>query len=78
MKDNKHPGRRKSARSAKNIEAVARSLLDDCRKTVRMISEDVGVNKTSVHDILKKDLSLSKIALKLVPKLLTHEQQQFR
>ncbi len=77
VKDNKHPSCRKSSRSAKNIEAVATALLDDRCKTVRMLVEEVGVPKSSVHTILKKDLTLSKIAPKLVPKLLTQEQQEF-
>ncbi len=77
VKDKKHPGRKRTARSAKNIESVARALLDDCRKTVRMLAEEVGMAKSSVHSILKKDLTLSKIAPKLVPKLLTDEQQRF-
>ncbi len=52
--DNKHPGRRRTSRSADNIQAVAQALLGDRRKTVRMLLDEIGLPKSSVHNILKK------------------------
>ncbi len=39
---------------------------------------ETNLSKSSVHTILKKDLHLSKITPKLVPKDLTVEQKAFR
>ncbi len=74
VSDDPRPGRKRTARTRPNVDAVHRCLHPDWRKTVRMIAEEVSLSKTSVHKILKDDLNLSKVAPKLVPKLLTQEQ----
>ncbi len=74
-KDNKHPGRVKTTGSQANMDRVHRALAHDCRKTVHMLANELQLPKTGVHHILKKDLNLSKIAPKLIPKLLTAEQE---
>ncbi len=45
---------------------------------MRELADETNISKSSVHGILKKDLNLSKIAPKLVPKDLTDEQKSFR
>lgn len=42
------------------------------------MSEELQLSRSSVHNILKKDLNLSKLAPKFVPCLLTEEQRHFR
>ncbi len=76
--DNKRPGRRKTTASRTNVQRMSQALNDDRRKTVRMLASELDLPKTGVHRILKKELSLSKIAPKLVPKLLTPAQEDFR
>ena len=77
-KDVKRPGRPRSARNVDAVEAVRQQLGQDRRKTVRQMAEDTGLHKTTIHTILKKDLNLSKVAPKFIPKLLTDEQKRFR
>ncbi len=44
---------------------------------MRLLSEELQLPKTGVHRILKKELNMSKVAPKLVPKLLTPAQEEF-
>ncbi len=74
----KRTGRPKTARSAEQIQAVSTHLGGDRRKTVRQMAEDLGMKKSSVHNIVKKDLGLSKLAPKFIPKILTEEQKRAR
>ncbi len=77
-KDNQHSGRKPTTSSRGNVEHVRRCLEDDRRKTVRMMATELDLPKTGVHRILKGQLKLSKISLKLIPRMLTDEQQAFR
>ncbi len=78
FQDDKHTGCPCSARTPANIQSVSAAVQANRRKTVRQISEDTKISKTAVHTILKKDMNLSKVAPKMVPKLLTDEQKRFR
>ncbi len=78
FKDGAHTGRPRTARTRTNIQKVRQLLDTDKRQTVRGMADELHLSKTSVHKILKKDLNLSKIAPKLIPKLLTKEQRRFR
>ncbi len=59
--------------SDQNVDRVHQSLAQDCRKTVRMLADELDLPKSGVHKILKGDLKLSKVAPKLIPKLLTDQ-----
>ena len=50
----------------------------DRRLSVRMIAEEAGLNKNSVHRILTEYLHMRKICAKLVPKNLSVEQKANR
>ncbi len=60
---------------SRNVSDLVRT---DCHQTVRQMAEELNTSKTSVHKVLKKELNLSKVAPKVVPKLLTPEQKAFR
>ncbi len=77
-KDRPHPVRPRTARSATNIQRVQAALHTDRRTTLDDLSENLALSRSSVHTILKKDLHLSKLAPKFVPRLLTQEQKDFR
>ena len=77
-KDLKRPGCPRTARTPEAVQQVSALLGQDCRSTVRELSTEIGVSKSSVHSILKKDLNLSKVAPKFILKLLTDEQKCFR
>ncbi len=78
VKDRPRPGRPISARTADGIRSVQAALEADRHSTVRTLAEDVSMSKTTVHKVLKKDLKLSKIMPKFIPRILTDEQKKFR
>ena len=61
-----------------NIQAVAELIEDDRRLTVREISEETGIPKTTIHDILVDDLQLKHVSARWVPHLLTDENRAER
>ncbi len=75
--DDQRPGRKKTTGSRTNVDRVRHALAPDRRKTVRMLSAELDLPRSGVHCILKKDLYMSKVAPKLVPKLLTPAQEEF-
>lgn len=77
-KDRARTGRPRSAQNADMIQKVTDIVEADRRVKVRDIAEQLPISKTSVHKILKKDMALSKVSPKLVPRLLTDEQKRFR
>ena len=58
-----------------NIDHVRSLVLSDRGLTVRMITEELGLGKSSIHTILMKHLEMKKVCPKIVPKLLTPEQK---
>ncbi len=77
-KDQKHTGRRVSKWTQKTLEAVQRKLDEDRQATVRQVAASCDIGKTTAHKILRKDLSLTKLAPKFVPRVLTAAQRQTR
>jgi len=53
-------------------------MVKDCRLSIRMIAEETGLNKNTVHRILTEHLHMRKICAKLVPKNLSVEQKANR
>ena len=74
VEDEHRSGAPKIARNEKNIQKVEKLVMQDCRLSVRMISEIVGVSVGTVDTILTEDLKLHKI----VPKILSKDQRRFR
>ncbi len=77
-KDKKRTGRPRSVRTAENIQKIQDALSDDRRVTLEELSQKVDVKPTTLHTIMKKDLQLSKLAPKFIPRILTPEQKRFR
>ncbi len=78
VNDRPCPGHARTARNPDVINQVSQALTQDKRQTVRDLAAEVGVSKSSVHNILKKDLSMSKLCPKFIPRTLTQEQKSFR
>ena len=57
------------------IDRVFSFILNDRQLAVRMITEEPGLGKSSVHTILTEHLEMKKVCAKIVPKLLTPEQK---
>ncbi len=68
----------KTACRPRVIARVRRLVREDNCRTVRDIALQARISVGSAHNILKKDLGLTKIAARYVPKLLTQEQKQRR
>ncbi len=78
FKDDKHTRHPRSARTPRNIRRVQDALRRNQRVNVRELAANINLSKTFVHGILKKDLKLSKVAAKMIPKDLTPRQKAFR
>ena len=74
-KDQKRPGRPKSIRIPATIQTVQNAIAADRRATMRGLSEELSLSKSSNHNIVRKDLKLSKLAPKFIPKELTQQQK---
>ncbi len=73
--DKKRSGHPRSACTTARIAEVSTHINANHSKTVTEVAEDLGMSKTSVHSIMKKELRLSKLAPKFIPKDLTAEQK---
>ncbi|XP_042211468.1 protein GVQW3-like, partial [Homarus americanus] len=67
-----------TSRTPENIERVRAAINENRRLTVRELEEDLGIPRTSVSEILTKDLGMKRLTAKFVPKLLSREQKEFR
>jgi len=72
-KEDARSGRPSTSSGNENIDRVCSLILIDRRLTVRMIAEELGLGKLSIHTTLMKHLEMKKVCTKIVPKLLTPE-----
>ncbi len=72
------PGRPRSARSAENRRAVETFLRTNRAVSLQDVADEVNILVTSAHRLLKKDMRLSKLCPKFVPKELTQAQKDVR
>lgn len=63
------PVRQRSARSEENIAAVAASVQADPRQSIPRRSQELGISRTSLWRILRKDLGLHPYKIKLTQEL---------
>ncbi|CAH2086179.1 unnamed protein product [Euphydryas editha] len=61
-----------------NIDKVKKIVLTNRRITLSKVSEDLNISIGSFHSILTKNLGMSRVAAKFVPKLLNFAQKQHR
>ena len=60
------------------MEIVRALVRSDRRLTVRMITSELNLNHTTVHQILTEELAMKKLCAKIVHKNLTIEQKDNR
>ena len=76
--DKPRNGRPSSVRTPDAVDQV-RNIVDcDRRRTVRSIAAEVGINRSTTHKIIKKNLKMSKVCAKFVPRILTPELKHAR
>lgn len=78
VNDDARPGRPSSSCFDENIERVRRMVFSDRRLTIRMIADNLYLQKSSVHSILRNHLGLRKLCAKIVPQILTSDQKMKR
>jgi len=76
--DDPKSGRPSSSTGDDHIEKVRSVIHENHRLTIREVSEEVGICKSSCHTILTEKLKMHRVAAKFVPRLLTEEQKQNR
>jgi len=74
-KDDARSGCPSTSSGNENINCMRSLMLSDRRLTVRMIAEELGLGKSSVHIILTEHLDMKKVCAKIVPKLFIPEQK---
>ncbi len=78
IKDQPRSGCGRSGHSQTNINVIQTQVNQDRRQSVRQISAETGISRSSVQRILRKDLRLHPVSAKFMPRILTDEQKQFR
>lgn len=76
VRDDARSGQPKSKRTAANVDKVRALVRSDRRLSVRMMAEELNINRETVRQILKEDLGMSKVSPKRVPEILTGEQKE--
>ncbi|EGI64099.1 FLJ37770-like protein [Acromyrmex echinatior] len=70
------PGRPSTSKTDDNIETIGNLVRFDRRLSIRAIGETVGIDKECVRQILHNNFNMKKVCAKMVPKILTFEQQE--
>ena len=78
MEDDQRSGSTSTSRTADNTEQVKQLVRADRRLTVRMIASELSICKETVWRIITEDLGMRKICAKIVPKLLSDDQKEWR
>ena len=58
-----------------NIEAVERIVMRDRQISIRRVAYELGIPKTTIHEIMNNHMGMKKVCTRWVPKLLTPIQR---
>ena len=75
MNSDPRSGRPSTSHSEEKIAQVKAVVRSDRRLAVREIAQECDISAGSCGEILKKDLNMRRVSAKLVPRLLTEDQQ---
>lgn len=78
VEDDPHTGRPQSVRTPEAIEKVRDMVKCDRRLTIRVLANELNMDKETVRRILTQDLGKRKICSRFVPHHLRDEQKQLR
>jgi hypothetical protein len=76
--DDQRPDRLVTVSTPETVTKINQIVRADRRKSIRMISEAVNVDKETVRKILHEELHMTKVCAKLMPKNLTPDQKLLR
>ncbi len=71
--DKARSGRPSSVRTPEAVQQVRNVLDQDRCRTLRSVSSELGINRTTTHQIVRKNLKMTKVVAKFVPRILTPE-----
>jgi hypothetical protein len=71
-------GQPKTQRTDANLDSVRTLVRSDRRLGVRLIAEELNMNREAVQQIIMEDLGMRKISAKMVSQILTDDQKQHR
>ena len=77
VQDDPRSGQPKAQKTDANVDRV-RTLVRSDRLGLRVIADELNMNRETVRLIVKEDLGMRKISTKIVPRILTHDQKQCR
>ena len=77
VEDDHRSGRPSTSRTDENVERVRQKVRSNCRLTVRMIADELGMNSERVWRNIMQDLGMRKICTKTIPKLLKEGQKEW-
>jgi DNA invertase Pin-like site-specific DNA recombinase len=78
VEDDTRSGRPSSSRNEDNVVHIRDMIMKDRTVTVRMLADAMHINKSTCHQILRKDLGERKLNARLVPHSLLHDQKDVR
>jgi transposase len=78
LQDDARSGRPSTSRNTDKIVNVREMVTQDLRFTLRMLSDELNINKETIRQILHEDLRKRKICAKFVPHSITDEHKQRR
>ena len=78
LQDDPRSGQSKTQRTDANVDKVRTLVGSDRRLGVRVIAEELNMNRETVPQIVKEDLGVRKISAKMVTRILTHDQKDRR
>ena len=69
VEDDPRCGRPSTSRDETNVELVKKIVRGDRRLTVRLILDELGLNRNSIWHVITKDLGMRKVCAKIIPHL---------
>lgn len=78
VKDEARSGRPIQVRTDTNAQRVRTLIRQDRRLTIRMLADELNINRETVRKILTEDFAMKKLCAKMVPKNLSDEQKAHR
>jgi hypothetical protein len=75
VQDDPRSGHPKTQRTDANVDTVQTLVHSDRRLGVRLIAEELNMNRETVWQIITQDLGMRKLSTKLVPRILIDDQK---
>lgn len=69
VEDDPREGAPSTSRTAQNVDRLRVCVLGDRRVSLRMLEDELGINKETIRQMLHEDLGMRKLCAKMVPKV---------